>query len=190
MRSGRRSWLKLVASGGFGVAVGSSAEARDVEASTKASGLKDAKEVPTVCNFCSCGCGIVCHVKDGKLVNLEGDPEHVLNRGALCSKGAAMFATPTSPERVTAPLYRAPGSDRWQELGWDEALDKLARKLQATRDATWIASDRDGDAELPANRTEGIALLGGAQSTNEECYLWAKLGRLLGTPYVEHQARL
>jgi formate dehydrogenase major subunit len=87
-------------------------------------------------------------------------------------------------------MYRAPGSDRWQELSWDEAFDKLARKLKATRDASWIATEKDGDAEYPVNRTDAIAFLGGAQNTNEECYLWNKMGRLLGTNYVEHQARL
>jgi formate dehydrogenase major subunit len=87
-------------------------------------------------------------------------------------------------------MYRAPGSDRWQELSWDEAFDKLARKLKATRDANWIATDKDGDREVPVNRTDAIAFLGGAQNTNEECYLWNKMGRLLGTNYVEHQARL
>jgi formate dehydrogenase major subunit len=87
-------------------------------------------------------------------------------------------------------MYRAPGSDRWQELSWDEAFDKLARKLKATRDASWIATEKDGDREYPVNRTDAIAFLGGAQNTNEECYLWNKMGRLLGTSYVEHQARL
>jgi formate dehydrogenase major subunit len=187
---GRRSWLKLVTGGGLAAAVGSAAEARDREAAAKATKLKDAKEVPTVCNFCSCGCGILCHVKDGKLVNVEGDPGHVINRGALCSKGAAMMAPHTSPDRLTTPLHRAPGSDRWQEISWEEALDKVAQRLKATREASWIATERSGDAEYPVNRTDAIAFLGGAQNTNEECYLFNKMGRLLGTNYVEHQARL
>ncbi len=190
MRIGRRSWLKLVTGGGLTTAIGNAVQARDLDLAAKASKLKDAKVVPTVCNFCSCGCGIVCHVKDGKLVHLEGDPDHVINRGALCSKGAAMMAPHTSPQRLTKPLYRAPGSDRWQELGWEAALDKLAQKLKATRDASWIATETDGEAEYPIARTDAIAFLGGAQNTNEECYLFNKMGRLLGTNYVEHQARL
>ncbi len=190
MSIGRRSWLKLVTGGGLGAALGTAVEARDVDAVVKATKLKDAKEVPTVCNFCSCGCGILCHVRDGKLVNVEGDPDHVINRGALCSKGAAMMAPHTSPNRLTTPLYRAPGSDRWQEISWDEALDKVAQRLKATREANWIATEKAGDAEYPVNRTDAIAFLGGAQNTNEECYLFNKMGRLLGTNYVEHQARL
>ena len=189
MSVGRRSWLKLMTGGGIGLAIGERAGAREVEAA-KGLKLKGAKEVPTVCNFCSCGCGIICQVKDGKLVNLEGDPDHVINRGALCSKGAAMMAPHLSPERLTAPLSRAPGSDHWQAISWDEALDKLARRIKATRDTSWLATEKDGDADYPVQRTDAIALLGGAQNTNEECYLFNKMGRLLGTNYVEHQARL
>ena len=186
----RRSWLKLVGGGGVGLAMADRVDARDSRGAAASTKLVGTTQVTTACNFCSCGCGIVAHVKDGKLVHLEGDPDHVVNRGALCSKGAAMIATHESPERVTAPLWRAPGSDRFQEISWDEALDKVARKLKATRDASWIATEKVGDVETPVNRTDAIALLGGAQNTNEECYLFNKLGRLLGTNYVEHQARL
>jgi formate dehydrogenase major subunit len=101
-----------------------------------------------------------------------------------------MLATHENPQRLRAPRYRAPGSDRWVDISWDQALDKLTRKLKALRDATWVATEKEGEQDLPVNRTDAIALLGGAQNTNEECYLWTKLGRLLGTSYVEHQARL
>jgi formate dehydrogenase major subunit len=133
---------------------------------------------------------MVGHVVDGKLVNLEGDPGHVVNQGALCVKGTAMLATHDSPQRVRSPRYRAPGSDRWVEIGWDEALDKLARKLKSVRDSTWVATEKEGEHEFAVNRTDSIALLGGAQSTNEECYLWMKFARLIGTNFIEHQARL
>ncbi len=113
-----------------------------------------------------------------------------MNEGSLCVKGVAAFATHDSKQRLTTPKYRAPGSDRWVEIGWDEALDKIAKKLKATRDATWVATEKDGDSEFPVSRTDAIALLGGAQNTNEEAYLWNKLGRILGTNFVEHQARL
>jgi formate dehydrogenase major subunit len=152
--------------------------------------LAGAKEFTTACNFCSCGCGMVGHVVGTKLVNLEGDPGHVVNEGALCVKGTAMLATHESSRRVRKPMLRAPGSDRWVEIGWDEALDKLARKLKDVRDASWVASEKEGEQELAVNRTDAIAFLGGAQNTNEECYLWTKLARLLGTSFLEHQARL
>ncbi len=189
MSFGRRTWIKL-ATGGVGLALTDLAEARALKAAAASEKLVGATEVTTSCPFCSCGCGIVCHVKDGKLVNLEGDPDHVVNQGALCSKGAAMVATHESPQRLKVPMYRAAGSDAWQELTWDEAYEKLATKLKATRDAHWVATEKDGEVEWPVNRTDAIAVLGGAQNTNEECYLLNKLARLLGTNYVEHQARL
>jgi formate dehydrogenase major subunit len=186
----RRSWLKAVTGGGLGLAVADLVDARELHLAAASTKLSGAKEVTTACNFCSCGCGMVCHVKDGKLVHLEGDPDHVVNEGALCSKGAAMIATHESPERVRKPRYRAPGSDRWQEITWDEALGRVARKIKAVRDASWIASEKVGDAEYRVHRTDAIGFLGGAQNTNEECYLFSKMARLFGTAYVEHQARL
>jgi formate dehydrogenase major subunit len=188
--------LKWAAGGGAGLALGElGLKASDVQAAVKTAKLAGAKEFTTACNFCSCGCGMVAHVKDGKLVNLEGDPDHIINEGSLCSKGAAMKATHENPQRLQKPMYRAPGSDRWTEISWDEALEKIARKVKATRDANWIATEKDKDkdgneVEYTVNRTEAIGLLGGAQNTNEECYLYAKMGRLFGTPLIEHQARL
>ncbi len=186
----RRTWLKLATGGGAGLALTDLVDAKELREAAASVKLKDAKEVTTACNFCSCGCGMIAHVRDGKLVHLEGDPDHVINEGALCSKGAAMTATHDSPERLTKPLLRAPGADRWQEISWDEALDRIAKKLKATRDATWIAKERVGDAEYVVNRTDAVGFVGGAQNTNEECNLFNKMGRLLGTSYVEHQARL
>src|SRR4051812_47700232 len=188
MEIGRRFYLKVLATGGAGGALDTLAVPE--EAGPGEMRLLGAKEFTTVCNFCSCGCGMVGHVIDGKLVNLEGDPDHVVNEGSLCVKGAAAFATHDSKQRLTTPKYRAPGSDRWVEISWDEALDKISRKIKTTRDATWVATEEDGDQEFPVNRTDAIALLGGAQNTNEEAYLWNKMGRLFGTSFVEHQARL
>jgi formate dehydrogenase major subunit len=196
MNVGRRSWLKLAAGGSAGLALSElgfgPTEAR---AATSGAKLLGAKEFTTACNFCSCGCGMVAHVKDGKLVNLEGDPDHVVNEGSLCSKGAAMRATHESDQRVKNPLYRAPGADAWQEISWDEAIEKIAKKVKQVRDGSWIATEKDKnkdgvEVEYPVNRTDALAFMGGAQNTNEECYLFSKMARLFGTAYVEHQARL
>lgn len=192
MATGRRSFLKL-SSGvvGTGLALGELGfDVKAVQAAGRAARLQDAKEYTSVCTFCSCGCGLVGYVKDGKLVHLEGDPDHVINEGALCSKGASLGAVPNSAERVKTPLYRAPGSSKWQEISWDEAVDRLARKIKTVRDANWIATEKDGDKEVAVNRTDAIAFLGGGQNTNEECYLVTKAARVFGTPFVEHQARL
>ncbi|HSN91834.1 MAG TPA: hypothetical protein VLS93_11455 [Anaeromyxobacteraceae bacterium] len=182
--------MKLATGGGIGLALTDLVDAQELQTAAGSMKLTGAKEVTSACNFCSCGCGMICHVKDGKLLHLEGDPDHVVNQGGLCSKGAAMGSTHDSPQRLRAPRFRAAGSDRWQEISWDEALDRLARKIKATRDATWIATEKVGDAEFRVNRTDAIGFLGGAQNTNEECYLFSKMARLFGTAYVEHQARL
>lgn len=196
MSIGRRQWLKWSAGAGAGLALGDAGvSAAELGRAAKDLKLVGAKEFTSACNFCSCGCGMVCHVRDGELVNLEGDPDHVVNEGALCSKGAAMRATHASDQRAKKPLYRAPGSDRWQEISWDEAIDKIAKKVKQVRDTTWIATekekDKDGrEVEWKVNRTDALAFMGGAQNTNEECYLFSKMARLFGTAYVEHQARL
>jgi formate dehydrogenase major subunit len=187
----RRELFKATGSVGAGLALTTLGfDVKKVEAATKESKLKGAKEYTSVCTFCSCGCGMLCHVKDGKLINLEGDPDHIINEGALCSKGASMGAVPNSDQRVTTPLYRAAGSDKWQQISWKEAIDKVAGKIKQTRDNHWIASEQDGDKEFAVNRTDAISFLGGAQNTNEECYLMSKMSRMIGTDYVEHQARL
>jgi formate dehydrogenase major subunit len=101
-----------------------------------------------------------------------------------------MFATHASPDRLAKPRYRAPGADRWVDISWDEAVDRIAQKVRKTRDSSWIAAEKLGDRDVPVNRTDAFAFMGGAQNTNEECYLFQKAARLLGTAFVEHQARL
>ena len=188
----RRDMLKLTL-GGSAVAALPLANLVDMKAvRAAADGLKlaNVEEFTTACNFCSCGCGMIATVREGKLLTLEGDFDHPVNGGSLCVKGMAMLPTHASPRRLQKPLYRAPGSDRWVELSWQDAAEKVARKIKQVRDETWIATEKVGDAEVPVNRTDAIAFMGGAQNTNEECYLFQKAARLLGTAYVEHQARL
>jgi formate dehydrogenase major subunit len=141
----------------------------------------------TICPFDGSGCGFLVAAEDGKVVNIEGDPDHPVNRGAACAKGASMRQLGAdNPRRLTQPQYRAPGSSDWQTISWDEALDKIAANIKKTRDANWIDSDED----FVANRTEAIANLGGAALDNEECYLLSKMARGLGLVYLEHQARI
>jgi len=210
----RRDWLKTVG-GGVGLALGSLVDMPAVEAATQPLKLANVSEFTTSCNFCSCGCGMIAAVRDGKLLTMEGDYDHIVNRGSLCVKGISMFATHTSPQRLTTPRYRAPGSDRWQDISWDDAIARVAQKIRKTRDETWMATEKvsapdlsvdrasserlesapqfiphDGPRDVPVNRTDAIGFMGGAQNTNEECYLFQKGARLLGLAYVEHQARL
>ena len=186
----RRNWLKVAVGGTVGLTLDGILDLNTVRAEAQKLKLANITEFTTSCNFCSCGCGMVASVRDGKLIAMEGDYDHIVNRGSLCSKGISMFATHASPNRLTTPRYRAPGSDHWEDISWDDAIARVAQKIRKTRDATWIATEKVGDKEVPVNRTDAIGFLGGAQNTNEECYLFQKAARLLGLAYVEHQARL
>jgi formate dehydrogenase major subunit len=192
----RRDLLKLSLGGSaaaalpIGLPLGGLLDMTAVRAATKELKLANVQEFTTSCNFCSCGCGMVATVRDGKLLTLEGDYDHPVNGGSLCVKGMSMLPTHASPRRNQVPRYRAPGSDTWVELSWKDAAEKVARKIKQTRDEHWIATEKVGDKDVAVNRTDAMAFLGGAQNTNEECYLIQKAARLLGTAFVEHQARL
>jgi len=133
------------------------------------------------------GCGILVTVKDNKIVKVEGDPDHPINRGSLCSKGSALFQIPNNDKRLSKVLYRAPGSGRWEVKSWDWALDKIARNIKDTRDKGFLRTNAKGQV---VNRVENIASLGGAGLDNEEVYSLVKFKRALGLVYLEHQARI
>ena len=149
--------------------------------------IKNAQTFTTVCPYCAVGCGQMISVINGKIVNIEGDPEHPINQGSLCTKGNALYQIAYNDRRLTTVLYRAPGSDRWQKKSWDWALSRITRRIKDTRDKNWTETEADGTI---VNRTEAIACLGGAALDNEECYLYSKLARALGIVYLEHQARI
>ena len=186
----RRDLLKIALGTGAGLALDGLIDVPAMRAATRELTLSEISEFTTSCNFCSCGCGMIAAVRDGKLIRMEGDYDHIVNRGSLCVKGISMFATHASPKRLTTPRYRAPGSDHWEDITWQDAVNRVAQKIRKTRDETWIATEKVGDKEVPVNRTDAIGFMGGAQNTNEECYLFQKAARLLGLAYVEHQARL
>jgi formate dehydrogenase major subunit len=103
--------------------------------------MKSAKQSTMICAYCAVGCGLICDAdtKDKKIINIEGDPDHPINEGALCAKGAALFQTTgNNPNRLTKILYRAPKSDKWVEKPWDWALKEIAKRVKATRDAHFI----------------------------------------------------
>jgi formate dehydrogenase major subunit len=143
-------------------------------------------ETTTICPYCGVGCGLIVTTKEGRILNIEGDPEHPVNEGSLCSKGMALYQLAVNERRLQNVRYRAPGSDRWEEKSWEWALPEIARRIKTTRDATFRATD----GSKTVNRTEGIACLGGAALDTEECYLYSKLARALGIVYLEHQARI
>jgi formate dehydrogenase major subunit len=145
-------------------------------------------EKTTICPYDASGCGFVVGTEGGKVVNIEGDPDHPVNRGAGCSKGASMRQLAAdNPRRLTHVLYRAPGGTDWQRKSWDWAIDEISRRIKDTRDASLIERDSGGRI---VNRTEALASLGSAALDNEECYLLVKLARALGLVYIEHHARI
>jgi formate dehydrogenase major subunit len=158
-----------------------------------------ASETQTICCYCSVGCGAIVTAwgENGKAgIKIEGDPDHPINEGSLCPKGQAMYQIhsvegivdkPINDQRVTKPLYRAPGESEWVEKTWDEILDMIARRVKDTRDARLVTTDTDGRV---VNRNEGMGSFGGGELDNEECYLLAKMSRALGVVYLEHCARL
>ena len=189
MRLSRRDFIKL--SGGTAgslVLVNFLDTAPGVWASPQAIPLeKRIGEKTTICPYCAVGCGMIVASAEGKITNIEGDPDNPINRGALCSKGSALFQVANNDRRLKKVLYRAPGASSWVEKDWDWALGQIATKIKATRDKGWIAKDKDG---YLVNRTEPIASLGGSAQNNEECYLISKAMRALGLVFIEHEARL
>jgi formate dehydrogenase major subunit len=182
----RREFLKLSGlAAGTALAPGAAvAAARDGPAPPL---LKEIGQTTSICPYCAVGCGMIVGVQDGKVVNIEGDPEHPINQGALCSKGSTFSQLVNSPRRITKPAYRAPGATQWQDVEWGWALDQIAQRIKKTRDAHWIETDDQGRT---VRRTEAIASIGSAALDNEECSLYAKALRSIGLVYVEHQARI
>jgi formate dehydrogenase major subunit len=141
----------------------------------------------SVCPYCAVGCGQRVFVKDGEVVQIEGDPDSPISRGRLCPKGSASKSLVTSERRQREVLYRRPYATEWEPLDLSTAVDMIADRVLAARDATW--EDRD-DSGRPLNRTLGISSLGGATLDNEENYLIKKLFTALGAIQIENQARI
>ena len=197
MQLTRRSFLKLAGAtaatatlAGVGLNKASASSAEPLR-------IKYTKEMKTVCTFCGVGCGIICNVREGVIVNTEGDPDHPISEGNLCSKGSSIFnlsyvfdikghALP-NPKRLTKPLYRAAGSSQWEEKSWDWMLQEIAKRIKKTRDESFEVINDQG---VMVNRAPALAWLGSAFCTNEENYLFQKLARSLGIIDLDHCARL
>jgi len=160
--------------------------------------LTDVTETSTICCYCSGGCGTIVSVRDGNLINIEGDPDHPINRGGLCSKGSSQFGVNSvydpetgeriiNPNRITTPKVRRAGQTEWEELSWEQAVDEIAAHIKKTRDENYQEKDETG---VTVNRCEAIASFGASALDNEEGYALQKLCRGLGMTYIEHQARI
>jgi len=143
--------------------------------------------VDSICPYCAVGCGQKVYVKDGKVIQIEGDPNSPVSRGRLCPKGSASEQLVNSPSRVTKVLHRRPYATDWEELDLSTAMEMVADRVLDTRARTWQDSDEHGQ---PLRRTLGFASLGGATLDNEENYLMKKLYTALGAIQIENQARI
>jgi len=192
MSLSRRDFLKFGTATATGVAVGANGlDLTPVEAVATSLKIKEAKVVRGVCPYCAVGCGQLIYAKDGKIIDIEGDPDTPHTLGRLCPKGAATIQLSNNPLRPTKALYRAPGSDTWEEKPLEWMYEQVAKRYYETREKYFIEKEKTKDGqEVTVNRLEAIASLGSACSDNEECYLLSKLNRTFGIVYHEHQARV
>ena len=156
--------------------------------------LSRATETRNTCPYCAVACGVVMYslgdgAKNAKasIIHIEGDPDHPVNRGTLCPKGAGLLDFVHSPSRLLQPEYRAPGSDKWQPISWDDALGRIAKLMKEDRDANFVAKTPEG---LTVNRWLSVAMLAASASSNEVGYLTHKVMRSLGVLAFDNQARV
>ncbi|MBO0862382.1 MAG: twin-arginine translocation signal domain-containing protein [Chloracidobacterium sp.] len=194
MAVSRRDFLKVATVGG----VGTLAFGFDLTpAYAAARELKIARttETRSTCPYCAVSCGVIIHTLGDKaknvtgatVVHVEGDPDHPINRGTLCPKGVSLKHDILNNSRLNKPLYRAPGSDRWEEKSWDWMFENIAQRMKKTRDATFKEKN---DAGQIINQCLGIAMVGGCTDNNEVNFLLVKWLRALGVVHTDNQARL
>lgn len=191
----RRQFLKLSAAG---LSASSLAilgfSPNEVLAEVRQYKLARATETRNTCPYCSVGCGILMYSLGDKaknspaeIIHIEGDPDHPVNRGTLCPKGAGLLDFVHSPNRLKYPEYRAPGSDKFVRISWDDAFDRIARLMKNDRDKNFIAKNADG---ATVNRWLSTGFLAASASSNETGYLTHKVVRSLGLLAFDNQARV
>lgn len=192
MMATRRRFFKLSAGGAVASVLGFDVQ----KARAASSELKIARttETRSLCPYCSVACGVIIHTLGDQaknvtpqVVHVEGDPDHPTNRGTLCPKGSSLYQDILNERRVLKPTVRRPGSDHWEDIGWEQAIEEVARHIKKTRDETLVEKDAHGRT---VNRLETVAFNGGCTDTNEFNYLAVKMMRGLGMVYIENQARV
>ena len=192
MHPTRRNFLK--AGGGAVIASVLGFDVKPAYAQAKELKIARTTETRSTCPYCSVSCGIIIHTIGDKaknvtaqVVHVEGDPDHPINRGTLCPKGSSLMQDILNDRRLMKPQVRRPGSDHWEDIGWDQAINEIAQRIKKTRDESFITTDSQGRA---VNRLESIAFNGGCTDTNEFNYLVVKTMRSLGVCFLENQARV
>jgi formate dehydrogenase major subunit len=158
--------------------------------------LKIAKttETRSTCPYCAVACGVIIHTLGDRaknvtaqVVHVEGDPDCPTNRGTLCPKGSSLYHEILNDRRLLNPEVRRPGSDKWEPIPWDQAINEIGRHIKIARDESFVATDAQGRT---VNRCENLAFIGGCTDTNEFNYLVVKTMRSMGLAYIENQARV
>jgi len=193
MEFSRRTFLKGSLLGGAGLsALGF--DLTPIYAQTENLKIARASETRSTCPYCSVSCGVIIYTIGDKAKNaipqvlhVEGDPDHPINRGTLCPKGSSLEQDILNERRLLKPQVRRPGSDRWEDISWDQAIDEIATRAKALRDATFVEKDAKGQT---VNRWETMAFAGGCTDTNEFNYLVVKSMRSMGVTCLENQARV
>src|SRR5215472_6491628 len=188
----RRTFLKVGTGAAFTSLLGF--DLRPAYAQARELKIARTTETRSTCPYCSVSCGVIIHTMGDKaknvtpqVVHVEGDPDHPINRGTLCPKGASLEQDILNDRRVLKPQVRRPGSTQWEDISWEQAIDEIAHWTKKTRDATFIEQDAQGRT---VNRLESVAFTGGCTDTNEFNYLAVKTMRSLGVVGLENQARV
>ncbi len=145
------------------------------------------KKTVSVCPYCAVGCSTLVYSREGRIIDIEGNPDSPINAGTLCPKGSATFGMHVSPHRVTKIRYRRPHSDHWEDLSLEEAMDMIAERLKKARDETFEETNAEGKK---LSRSMAVASIGGATIDNEENYLITKLLHSMGFTRITNQARI
>ena len=192
MSTTRRGFVKVGAGGLIASILGF--DLRHAYAQARTLKIARTTETRSTCPYCSVSCGVIIHTLGDRaknvtpqVIHVEGDPDHPINRGTLCPKGSSLYHDILNERRLMKPQVRRPGSDHWEDISWDQAIEDIARNIKKTRDATFIDKDTEGRT---VNRCEGIAWNGGCTDTNEFNYLVVKTMRSMGVSYLETQARV
>ncbi len=193
METSRRDFLKVATIGGAAASV-FGFDLAPAYAQLRELKIARATETRSTCPYCSVSCGVIIYTLGDKaknvtpqVVHVEGDPDHPINRGTLCPKGASLEQDILNERRLLKPQVRRPGATDWEDISWDKALDEIAGRVKKTRDDTFVEKDANGKT---VNRCESIAWAGGCTDTNEFNYLVVKAMRSLGVCYLENQARV
>lgn len=191
----RRDFLRASAVGSvsLGGLLNLGLDLRAAQAEARVRRFVGARETPSVCPYCAVGCGQLVAVREGRIINIEGNPDSPINQGTLCPKGAATYQLAVNPNRVTKVWYRAPGATDWDKTkSLDWAMERIARLVKETRDQSFVESMTLGEPPITkkVNHTLRIASLGGATMDNEWNYVQCKLMRALGVVFIENQARI